>query len=460
VPEAPPPRLGASLQRSAALMLGRFGRTIALGAAIVLALVAVCFGIGVLLAPWLLCELLALQLGEALGRPIARSRSWVAASAVLLGAVLLTASVGWLTGLGLGDDAAGAALRAHEGSLLALASAVVSLVFVLPFLYAPLVSIEAGVGLGAAVLESARLVSRGGVLRHLVLSLSAHAVSVAPPLLAACVALSSSQAESAPTWAALSLPLLSLTVPLGQGMVVSAYAERRESFARARVAGQSPRPPRALLALWVLLVAAPLLSSFSLLGVSFVRPSRLAEEPLPDGGETIAAFARLRGEARVQPPDTALEIRAGTTGVEVVTSDGGGVGHLPLRSRAPIEALRVVRVRDSYGIELVQAGRAYSTVIDRSGVRLDDDPRARLLDRVPSWALLLMLLSLLSTAALLLPVLAALGELRRSSDHEPVSEALSQRRMRTLARSSYAAAALVPLAALSLYWALHGLLAG
>jgi hypothetical protein len=455
VQQALPPRLGASLRRSVRLLLGRFLATSALGAAIVLALVAVCFGMGIVLAPWLLCELLGLQLGEALGQPIARSRSWLAASFVLLGAVLLTALVGWLTGLGLGDEAAGGLW----GGLLAIASAVVSLAFVLPFLYAPLISIEAGAGLGRAVLESARLVSSGGALRHFSLSLGAHALTAAPPLLAALAAVLSSQSESAPTWAVLSLPLLSFTVPLGQGMVVSAYVERRQPFAAARPALAAARPPPLLIALWVALVAAPLLS-FSMLGVSFVRPSRLSEGALPEGGETIASFAPLRGQPRVQPSGSALEIRASTTEVQVVTGDGGGVGRLPLRSHAPIEALRVVRARDSYGLELVQAGRAYSTVIDRSGVRLDDDLHARLLDRVPTWALLLMLLSLLSTATVLLPVLAALGELRRSELQALGPSELSQRRTRTIARSFAAAAPLVPLAALSLYWALHSLLAG
>jgi hypothetical protein len=227
---------------------------------------------------------------------------------------------------------------------------------------------------------------------------------------------------------------------------------------RTRTAG---RPPGTLVAAWAVIVAAPLLS-FSMLGASFVRPSRLLAGHLPEGAELIAAFVPLRGEQRVQPEGTALEIAISPRAVRVVASDGGGVGGLPLRSGAKIEALRIARVRDSYSIELMQAGTTYLTSIDRSGVRLDDDLRARLLDRVPSWALLLMLLSLLSTAGTLLPVLAALAELRRLYALEPgprpPPRELSERRARTIARALTLALLLAPLAALSLYWGLRSVL--
>jgi hypothetical protein len=213
----PPPKLGSCLRQSLQLLLGRSAATIALGAAIVLSLVSICFGIGVLMTPWLLCELLALQLAEALGHPLPRSRAWIGACAILFGAVLLTASVGWLTWLGLGTDAAplesqqgtALALALRPGGLLAVASAFASLVFVLPFLYAPMIVIEGRASLGGAVLESARVVAGGGVLPHLLLSLVANIVQASPLLIAALSASVLSEHDSTGLWALLSLPLLS-----------------------------------------------------------------------------------------------------------------------------------------------------------------------------------------------------------------------------------------------------------
>jgi hypothetical protein len=465
----PPPKLGSCLRQSVQLLMGRSTATIALGAAIVLSLLSVCFGIGVLMTPWLLCELLALQLAEALGHPLSRSRAWIGACAILLGAVLLTSSVGWLTWLGLGTDAAPLepehgtawALVLRPGGLLAVASAFASLVFVLPFLYAPLILIEGRAQLAGAVLESARVVAVGGMLPHLLLSLVANVVQASPLLIAALSASLLSEHDSTGLWALLSLPLLSLTVPIGQGMLVSAYVERRAEVADLRRTRMAGRPPGALVAVWAVIVAAPLLS-FSMLGASFVRPSRLVVGHLPVSAELIASFVPLRGEQHVHPEGTALEIAISPRAVRVVASDGGGVGGLPLRSETKIEALRIARVRDSYRIELMQAGIAYLTSIDRSGVRLDDDLRARLLDRVPSWALLLMLLSLLSTAGALLPVLAALAELRRLYALEPgprpPGRELSERRARTISRALALALLLAPLAALSLYWGLRSVL--
>jgi hypothetical protein len=155
-----------------------------------------------------------------------------------------------------------------------MASAIASLGFVLPFLYAPLILVEGRGGVGASVLESARLVAREGALPHFALSLTANAVQVAPLLIAVLSASWFSQSDSAPLWALLSLPLLALSVPLGQGMLVAAYVERRAELADLRRTRLAGRPPRGLIAAWLMITAAPLLS-FSMLGASCVRPSRV-----------------------------------------------------------------------------------------------------------------------------------------------------------------------------------------
>jgi hypothetical protein len=102
------------------------------------------------------------------------------------------------------------------------------------------------------------------------------------------------------------------------------------------------------------------------------------------------------------------------------------------------------------------------TRIDRAGVRLDDDFRARLADRLPSYALRAMLASLLLTACSLLPVLASLGEVRRMYTLEhgarPPPREVSQRRDRTIRRALAIASVLAPLAVLSLYWGVQSVL--
>jgi hypothetical protein len=148
--------------------------------------------------------------------------------------------------------------------------------------------------------------------------------------------------------------------------------------------------------------------------------------------------------------------------VQVVASDGGGAGPLPLRRDEPIQAARIVRVRERYGIEVMQGGRHFATWIDRAGVRLDDDLQARLIDRVPDWALFGMLGALLATATALLPVLGMLGELRRlytlPPGARPQPQALSAQRERTLRNAALTGAALLPLGAFSLYWGARSLL--
>jgi hypothetical protein len=461
------------LLRSAELARARPLASVVLGAGVVLSLISLCCGIGALMAPWILCELLAMQLSEELGAPVERSRSWIGAGAVLLAAVLLVGSVGWVTWLGLGTDPISLAGTANDGegagwmrlgsggAWLAAASSVVSWVFVLPFFYAPLILLGTRATLSTAVLESARLVARGGAWLHFRLAFAANLVQVLPLVIAAALATLLSGSDRSALWMLFALPLLALSLPLGQGMVVTSYAQRRvelSDVSRTKLAGQ---PPWALVVLWGVLVSAPLLS-FGMLGASLVRPSRIPLGSVPAGAEEIGRSDRLSTTLQVYPPGTALEIRISAQRAHVAASDGGGAGSLPLRSSRAIEAARVVRVRERYGIELVQGGQRYATWIDRAGVRLDDDLQARLFDRVSSWALLAMLGGLLAIALALLPVLAALGELRRlftlAPGERPAARELSERRSRTLRGAALAGIALSPLAWVSLYWGLKSLL--
>src|SRR6201999_705944 len=109
-------------------------------------------------------------------------------------------------------------------------------------------------------------------------------------------------------------------------------------------------------------------------------------------GELLSVLTPTRAKAaRVVLPDTALEIRATTRALSVAASDGGGAGRLPLTAAEPIEQVRVLRIRDAFALELKQGGELYVTFVDRAGVRLDDDLRVRLLDRVGPFELLIVL---------------------------------------------------------------------
>ncbi|MGD8858822.1 MAG: hypothetical protein PVI30_02350 [Myxococcales bacterium] len=457
---AGPPRILPALAASARLLASRPLPMLALGAGVVLSLTSVCCGVGLVVAPWLTCELMAMQLSERLHRELPRSRAFVLAALVLLSGVMLTASTAWLAWLGMSPVAAGpdpspaqAMVRLAPAAL----AAAVCLLYLLPFVYAPLSLIDRGGTLGGAVLESARLAHEGGALRLYLFAGASGLLQLSPALLAgALVALS--PPERSALWAAAALPPMALTLPLGQGMLVERYAQRRQELAdatRTRLAG---RPPRSLSLLWALLVLAPLLSSL-MLGASLVRPARLAAGRLASGGETVAILSPLDDVQRVRPRGTALTLRLSPGGAHVEASDGGGAGRLPLASEAPITSARVVRVRDSYGIEVVQEGRAYHTRVDRAGVRLDDDLRTRLSDRVPAWMLAAMLMAVFSIAIALLPVLAALARVRKQYAAAPPERLppreLTALRSRVIRRATLAAVPLVPLAGLSLYAALH-----
>jgi hypothetical protein len=85
-----------------------------------------------------------------------------------------------------------------------------------------------------------------------------------------------------------------------------------------------------------------------------------------------------------------------------------------------------------------------------------------LFDRVPEWAVISMLIGLLLTAACLLPVMGALGELRRQYSEQPGSRPTPREllalRARTLQRATLVGGLLLPLGLTSLYWGVSSLL--
>jgi hypothetical protein len=452
----------ASFAGSVRLLRARPVMSLSLGAAVVLGLVASCCGVGALIAPFFLCELLALQLGHALpGKegPPARHGGWLAACVVLLGAVVLTASVGWLVGLGLGtellatdavDRVASSLALPDSAWLLVPVSALGALVFVLPYSYAPHLLIERPMPMIEAMVESARRVRSAGVLSQAALSVCAHALQVAPVVLGSAAAHALAGPELGSLWALFSLPLMVLTIPLGQGMITSSFAAQ-SGGERATTLEARALPPRArlALALWVFLIVSPLVS-FAMLGASLVRPARLSSGELPDRVETLAELTPSDGFSSRMLPGTALTVSARRRGVYVEASDGGGAGKLPLRSRAPIDRVRVGRVRDRYAIAVEQGRRRSLTFVDRAGVRQDDGLRARLDDRLPAYALAFMIAGLLAITLVQLPVLARAGQAWR--DGELATRAT------VISRALLLGSAIAPLAIASLWFGLRALL--
>ncbi|MEY4576621.1 MAG: hypothetical protein RL701_1324 [Pseudomonadota bacterium] len=412
-------RVGLALAGSIRMLRERSVVTLGLGAAVMLSLLSVCCGgLGLITTPWFMCELFAVQLALCTGVPVTRGGPFVSASLLLLGAVLMVSAVGALTLLGagpelsaqgLGQESFEAVLR--SGGAAAVISSVTALLLAAPWLYAPLILLEQRTRFDLALVESVHLVVERGLFASLRLSLGAHAVQASPLILAAALARLFDASQVA-LFALLATPLLCLSVPLGQGIIVWSYVQQRTRLApepsrlssAPQRASRSERCARA----WTGLMLLPI-ASLLLLELSLLRPSRVPIGSAPEGELIAELVPSENAPQRTVVPNTALEIAASSQHVRVVASDGGGVGDLPLRAAEPIARVQVLRVRDVFGIAVRQGPREYVTWVDRAGVRLDDDLRARLLDRVSPWQLLLFLCTLLTTGILSVPVLYALG---------------------------------------------------
>ncbi|HKP59952.1 MAG TPA: hypothetical protein VJV78_24680, partial [Polyangiales bacterium] len=366
----------------------------ALGAAIVLSLSSVCCAIGLCTTPWFMCELFAAQLALCTGQTFIHSRAWLPAGMILLGAVLLVMGVAALTLVGTGPELppdvgqlTGLGTLLRSGGFFAAASGILALVVLVPVLYAPLVLIQRETSFEEALLESVRMVVRRGLLSSLGLSLTVNLVQVSPLLAAAGWALIGARSQ-VPQALVIAAPLLMLSVPLGQGMIVWTYARLHAAHSSPPALPASPRTAAPLRSIsrwtrgWVMLASLPIVCLLGL-GFSLLRPSSLAPGSAPRDGEVIGEVVPEAGKTRrVALDNTSLELSATPDSVSIVAADGGGTGQLGLHDPGPISKVKVVRVRDAFAIEVQQRETASLTWIDRAGVRLDDDLRARLVDRV------------------------------------------------------------------------------
>jgi hypothetical protein len=186
-----------------------------------------------------------------------------------------------------------------------------------------------------------------------------------------------------------------------------------------------------------------------------VRPSALSPGNAPRNGELIADLAPLPGQSkRAALDNTSLELSVSPEHLAIAAADGGGTGELTLHDSAPITRVRVIRVRDAFAIEVLQGELSSSTWIDRAGVRLDDDLRARLMDRVSGRELAFVLLFPFVAALLTVPVLNRLSRVqlavRKFGDRRPSDDVLDLALRRSVRRTQLFIAVILPLDGLAL----------
>ena len=408
----------------------------ALGGAVVLSFASMLFGIGVVATPWFVCEIFALQLAVLTDRPPARSLAWVRAAVFVLGMTGVVVAATWIAVLAIGPDvstadaAAGPLPWPEAARRVALIAAVTGLTvgFIAPFQYAPLVLIERGGTLGAAVLESAWLVRRGGLVRHWALAFAAHLLPLVPALVAAVVVARTFERAATPVGVLLGLPLMPLSIPLGQGLLSVAYVQRRVELSEPRWTRREGRPPAGLVLLLSSLVLMPVL------GVALLAAGALRPAP-PSAGVARAGHVVLDraidGPRVLYLTDATFEIHVEGRQLTVVASDGASA-RMKGSWSGPIERVRVRRDGDRYAIEAM-AGGWWWIEVDRAAIRTDDSVAARLARRLPPWGIPAIGLAFALSALLLIRALEPLGEIRRlygapASDRPPLAELQARRR--------------------------------
>lgn len=441
VPSAERLEVGALLARSWAVLRAHPVIAPSLGAAVVLSLASTVFGIGVLATPWFACEIFALQLAVLSHREIERGASWFRAGFLVLAMVGVVVAATWLAALAIGPDVATADSAAaplpwpealRRVALITTVTAV-AVGFFAPFVYAPLILIERGGSLGAAAVESAWLVRRGGLARHWGLAFLAHLLPLAPAIVAAVAVARTFERAATPLGVLAGLPLLPLSIPLGQGLVTAAYVQRRRELSEPRWTRREGRPPRSLVIGLGAVVLAPMVS-VGLLALGALRPAP-PSAGASERGQVVLDWAADESTTMFIA-GTTLSVQVSGRALEVRGGDGGEV-HVEDPS-TPIDRVRVRRSGDRYIVEAHTRGW-WTIEVDRAAVRTDDTVGARLEARLPPWGLIAIALAFAASALLLIHTFAELGEVRRlygapASSRPPITE-LRGRREEALRRS-------------------------
>jgi hypothetical protein len=384
-----------------------------LGLCLVLSVCALCCGLGIFALPWFGCELYAFQVRVGTGEKVSRKRAWISAGLFILAAASLVVVASAVSSLGVDFEGQDAFTDARRIGL-SVSGVTLAMLFIVPFTYAPRILVDKGGSIGGAALESARFFVHDGVPGHLALVVLAHLVQSSPLLVAAIVGLALADASAVPILLLVALPFLAVSVPIGQGVITAAWVARRGRLTDASKRRPAGRLPLALSALLAATWIAPGLS-LALVIASLLDPSELPVVYGSAPGELVAEAAVVDGRRSIAIPDTALTIEIEGARATVEASDGGGAGRLPLPDDAPITNVIITRDYDGYYVDLQSGGTVKRVVIDRAGVRQDDDLRKRLSERFPFWGLPVLGLALLITPLLLTRVLVGLADLRRSA---------------------------------------------
>ncbi|GAB4207033.1 MAG: hypothetical protein OHK0013_24240 [Sandaracinaceae bacterium] len=420
--------------------------TFALGVALVLAIASAFAGLGLILFPWFVCELFALALAASGVGVQPRGLAWVRAGGVVLAAAVVFASVVALAALVFGPDLASVD-RAHvlpwEQALLRLAGitsiAFAALAYVLPFVHVPLVLLERGGPVGAAVLESLLLLRRGGAATTFRLVVVAASFTLLPAIAGAIVTARLVDRASTPVGVLASLPLLLVSVPLGLGMVAQGYLLHRHRLPARHLVRARPLP-QSTAGLLATAVVAPVGGLVLLLAACALPAPLLASAPPPSG---VLVVEREVGRT-FTVPGTALTLTATAERVEVAAAIEGRptVLDTPASRTAerPIARVRVLAFADLFAVALVdETGRTEGwALIDGSGARLDDTVHRALDERMGVARALVFGPGFLVIALALLFGLGPLAETR--GDVRPSNLAIR----RAEARARATAWALVP----------------
>lgn len=472
----------AAFRASLALIGRRPFAVSALGLALFTSLASVCCGFGAIAGPWFACELLALLLSSALGRPLVRSSAWLWAGLVQMVAVLLLTSVTSLALMSLGPNVvlgtaqADAALLARVGQgflVIAVAGGLV-LSLTVYFEYTPAILIERGGGFMAALLESARLVSRSGTLRTSLTSAFAHGLPMAAALAALLLLASRERLQSAAALGLLLLPLLVFALIAGQGMMVASYLHLRDEVTDPARVRLEAAPSRSGAAVWAGLLSCVMVGPMAVM-LALLKPALPRDQALATDHAVLLAVEPRARPRELYIPGTALLLRVTSSEVRVSGSDGGGAGVIALPSER-VRSVRVAKARppsedeprpahgeSTFAIETrLASGRALTTWIDEAGVRLDDSFGRRLALRLSPLAGVSLVLCFAWTAVWIARSLPPQARIRRTlaREHPADLDAEHERRLRLALRTRALGAAvwLVPAALGSLAIGLSALL--